>query len=89
MLDSKAVYHFSINIENGIQVIKDALKTAEDYTSEKDEISVMCFYDGAPEYRIVLKAPDFKTAEDLWVEVTKTIHGKMDEKGGQVTSYRL
>ena len=26
----------------------------------------MCFYDGAPEYRIVPKAPDFKTAEDLW-----------------------
>ena len=88
-VEIKGNLNFSINIENGIQVIKDALKTAEDYTSEKDEISVMCFYDGAPEYRIVLKAPDFKTAEDLWVEVTKTIHGKMDEKGGQVTSYRL
>ena len=48
----------------------------------------MCFYDGAPEYRIVLKAPDFKTAEDLWVEVSETIVGKMEESGGQATSFR-
>lgn len=48
----------------------------------------MCFYDGAPEYRIVLKAPDFKTAEDLWIEVTKLIVSVMEENGGQATSYR-
>ena len=38
------------------------------------------FYDGAPEYRIVLKAPDFKTAEDLWVDVTESISDVMQEK---------
>ena len=48
----------------------------------------MCFYDGAPEYRIVLKAPDFKTAEDLWVEVSNTIVTTMEDNGGQAASYR-
>ena len=72
-VEIKGSLNLSINIENGVQVIKEALQAAEDFTSGKDEISVMCFYDGAPEYRIVLKAPDFKTAEDLWVEVSETI----------------
>jgi translation initiation factor 2 subunit 1 len=87
-VEIKGSLNLSINIENGVQVIKEALQAAEDFTSEKDEISVMCFYDGAPEYRIVLKAPDFKTAEDLWVEVSETIVEKMEESGGQATSFR-
>jgi translation initiation factor 2 alpha subunit (eIF-2alpha) len=48
----------------------------------------MCFYDGAPEYRIVLKAPDFKTAEDLWQQVSDSIVTKMEESGGQATTFR-
>ena len=87
-VEIKGSLNLSINIENGVQVIKEALQAAEDFTSEKDEISVMCFYDGAPESRIVLKAPDFKTAEDLWVEVSETIVEKMEESGGQATSFR-
>ena len=87
-VEIKGSLNLSINIENGVQVIKEALQAAEDFTSEKDEISVICFYDGAPEYRIVLKAPDFKTAEDLWVEVSETIVEKMEESGGQATSFR-
>ena len=87
-VEIKGSLNLSINIENGVEVIRDALQSAENYTSEKDEISVMCFYDGAPEYRIVLKAPDFKTAEDLWVEVSNTIVTTMEDNGGQAVSYR-
>ena len=87
-VEIKGTLNLSINIENGVEVIRDALQSAENYTSEKDEISVMCFYDGAPEYRIVLKAPDFKTAEDLWVEVSNTIVTTMEDNGGQAVSYR-
>ena len=87
-VEIKGSLNLSINIENGVEVIRDALQSAENYTSEEDEISVMCFYDGAPEYRIVLKAPDFKTAEDLWVEVSNTIVTTMEDNGGQAASYR-
>tara|TARA_B100001248_G_scaffold233762_1_gene195475 strand:+ start:1184 stop:1969 length:786 start_codon:yes stop_codon:yes gene_type:complete len=87
-VEIKGSLNLSINIDDGVSVIRDALISAEQYTSEKDEISVMCFYDGAPEYRIVLKAPDFKTAEDLWGEVTASITNAMEENGGQATTYR-
>ena len=87
-VEIKGSLNLSINVENGVDVIRDALISAEQYSSEKDEVSVMCFYDGAPEYRLVLKAPDFKTAEDLWVEVTDSIIKVMEENGGQAATFR-
>ena len=87
-VEIKGSLNLSINVDNGVDVIKDALISAEQYSSEKDEVSVMCFYDGAPEYRLVLKAPDFKTAEDLWVEVTDSIIKVMEENGGQAATFR-
>ena len=87
-VEIKGSLNLSINVDNGVDVIRDALISAEQYSSEKDEVSVMCFYDGAPEYRLVLKAPDFKTAEDLWVEVTDSIIKVMEENGGQAATFR-
>jgi len=81
-------FTLSINVPNGINVIKDALSAAEDYSSNEEEISVSCYYNGAPEYRIELKAPDFKTAEDLWIDVSNTVVNHITENGGEATSYR-
>jgi len=81
-------FTISINVPNGINVIKDALNSAEGFSSEEEEISVSCFYNGAPEYRIELKAPDFKTAEDLWVNVSNTVVNHITENGGEASSYR-
>ena len=49
-VEIKGSLNLSINVDNGVDVIRDALISAEQYSSEKDEVSVMCFYDGAPEY---------------------------------------
>ncbi len=73
---------------NGINVIKDALSAAEEFSSSEEEISVSCFYNGAPEYRIELKAPDFKTAEDLWIEVSNSVVNHITENGGEASAYR-
>ena len=45
-VEIKGSLNLSINVENGVEVIRSALLSAEKYTSEKDEVSVMCFYDG-------------------------------------------
>ncbi len=87
-VEIKGSLNLSIDVENGVEVIKEALLSAEKFSSQPDEISVMCFYDGAPEYRIVLKAPDFKTAEDLWVDVTVSITDVMEQNGGHAATYR-
>jgi len=81
-------FTLSINVPNGINVIKDALTAAEDFSSSEEEISVSCFYNGAPEYRIELKAPDFKTAEDLWLNVSNTVVDRIIKNGGEASAYR-
>ncbi|MCH1481860.1 MAG: translation initiation factor IF-2 subunit alpha [Candidatus Poseidoniaceae archaeon] len=87
-VEIKGSLNLSVNSENGVEIIQEALLSAEKYSSEQDEISVMCYYDGAPEYRMVLKAPDFKTAEDLWLEVSKSVVSIIEENDGQVVCYR-
>ena len=47
-------------MNDGVSVIRSALEAAESLSNEEQEIDVKCFYDGAPSYRIELKAPDFK-----------------------------
>ena len=78
----------SINTPNGINVIRDALIAAEEFSSEEEEIIVACYYNGAPEYRIELKAPDFKTAEDLWINVSKTAVDHVLANGGEASAFR-
>ena len=87
-VEIKGALNISINSINGVEIIQEALLSAESFSSEEKEISVMCFYDGAPEYRIVLKAPDFKTAEDLWVEVTENLVSVMQKNGGEIQFFR-
>ena len=87
-VEIKGALNITINSINGVEIIQEALLSAENFSSEEKEISVMCFYDGAPEYRIVLKAPDFKTAEDLWVEVTENLVSVMNKNGGEIQFYR-
>ena len=78
----------SINTPNGVTVIRDALSAAEAYSSEEEEIIVSCYYNGAPDYRLELKAPDFKTAEDLWINVSKTAVDHVLENGGEASAFR-
>ena len=78
----------TINTPNGITVIRDALIAAEEFSSEEEEIIVACYYNGAPDYRIELKAPDFKTAEDLWVNVSKTAVDHVLANGGEASAFR-
>ena len=87
-VEIKGALNLSVNSENGVEIIREALLSAEKYSSEEDEISVICYYDGAPEYRMVLKAPDFKTAEDLWIEVSKSVISIIEQNDGQIVCYR-
>jgi len=48
---------------DGVDHIKDALQAAEGNGDVSDEIELSVSYVGSPEYRIQVKAPDYKTAE--------------------------
>ena len=78
----------SINVTDGVSVIRGALEAAESLSNEAEEIEVKCFYDGAPTYRIELKAPDFKVAESMWEQATQAVVNHMVAAGGEATAER-
>ena len=66
----------------GVDGVREALKAAEGNGDRPDEISLEVSYVGAPEYRITVQAPNYKTAEaeleasaDRAVEVIRTEGG--------------
>ena len=78
----------SINVNDGVSIIRSALEAAESLSNDEEEIDVKCFYDGAPSYRIELKAPDFKVAESMWELATKAVVDHMTAAGGEATAQR-
>jgi translation initiation factor 2 subunit 1 len=48
---------------DGVDHIKEALQAAEGNGDVSDEVELSVSYVGSPEYRIQVKAPDYKTAE--------------------------
>ena len=81
---------FILNVEQaeGIEIIREALVAAENVSDEKAELEINCYYDGAPSYRIELKAPDFKTAEDGWNNATSACVDIVVAAGGTAESER-
>ena len=87
-MEIRGILTLSINDINGVEVIQNALLEAESLSSTEEEIEVSCFYNGAPEYRIELRAPDFKTAESIWENATKATLKHVTEAGGEATAIR-
>lgn len=87
-VEVRGILTLSINAVNGVSVIQEALKAAEALTNEGEEIDVKCYYDGAPNYRLELRAPDFKIAESLWEQSTNAVTEHMIQAGGEATATR-
>ncbi len=84
----RAVANIQIHASEGIEVIRKALTAVEKCASEKDEVEIAAYYDGAPEYRIELKAPDWEIAESHWDQVESAIADNIGEDVGVVEIFR-
>lgn len=67
-------------VPDGVDVIKDALKHAEDNGDEEEEISVQCV--GAPRYRITVKSSDYILAEKALKAASERCIARVEESGG-------
>ena len=87
-VEIRGILTLKVETSNGVETVRDALVAAEKISSPEEEIEVNCYYDGAPEYRIELRAPDFKTAEDTWTASIAAVVSVIEEAGGTADSYR-
>ena len=85
----RARFEISVIVEAGIEVIRKALSSAEELTDEGTDVKVECFYDGAPFYRIEIRAPDYQVGEATWDEVNRRVIGTVEDGGGSVSSERF
>lgn len=69
---------------DGVDRIRDALSAGMVSTREQVKIQ----YIGAPKYRVVVAAPDYKTAEEEMKAVTTDIIAKMQACGGKASFHR-
>ena len=70
---------------DGAVHIRDALTKA---TMESDGVSVKVQYIGAPRYRIVVRAPDYKSAEEEIQKAAARVMKVLTAKGGETKFHR-
>ena len=81
-VEIRGICSIEIGGSKGVEAIKEALVTAESHADPENEITVSCFYDGAPKYRIEIKAPDYKLAESTWVSATNSLISSVESNQG-------
>ena len=79
----RAVADIQVHAAEGIEIIRSALCAVEDCASKENEVIITCFYDGAPEYRIELTAPDWEIAEAHWARVESAINDNVTDQTGE------
>jgi translation initiation factor 2 subunit 1 len=81
-VEIRGIFSIEIGGPKGVEAIKEALIEAESHADLENEISVNCYYDGAPKYRIEIKAPDYKLAESAWDMATKSLISNVELNQG-------
>ena len=66
----------------GVETVREALEAAEGNGEVPDEVDLEVAYVGAPEYRIRVQAPNYKTAEDQLEESAARARDTIEESGG-------
>ena len=84
----RAVAEIEIHAAVGIEAIRSTLTEVEKCSSKSDEVEICCYYDGAPEYRIELTAPDWDIAEKNWEKVESTISDNITDDVGTAVIIR-
>ena len=72
----------------GVDDIKEALQAAEGNGDIPEEIELEVTYVGAPEYRIRVKAPNYKTAEAQLQESAARAESAIESIGGEAAFHR-
>ena len=79
-VEIRGIAEIAVRKPNGIDVIKSTLLPVETSKSATSTVSVT--YIGAPRYRIVVEAENFKIAEKAMNNLVEKIHSNIDKHHG-------
>jgi translation initiation factor 2 subunit 1 len=81
-------FHIEVWSDKGVEAIRIALSDAEDIAKDMEEVEIDCYYDGAPEYRIEVVAPDYKSAEKAYEGARDAASSQIKKAGGHFELHR-
>jgi len=73
----------------GVNAIRETLLAAEACAVGLEEVTLTCHYDGAPHYRVDIRAPDYQAAESVWEAAQKAASERMSSAEGSISVERL
>jgi translation initiation factor 2 subunit 1 len=73
---------------NGVDMIREALKAAEGNGEVSEEAELEVTYVGSPEYRIEVRAPDYKAAEAELENSAARAEAVIEDRGGAARFHR-
>ncbi|MFB6133727.1 MAG: translation initiation factor IF-2 subunit alpha [Halanaeroarchaeum sp.] len=80
--------HLRAPSSDGVEQIRDSLKAAEGNGAVPEEVDLDVTYVGAPEYRIRVQAPNYKTAEAELESAAERAIEAVEEAGGEGSYHR-
>ena len=83
--------NFDIEVwsSEGVNAIKEILMAAESCAEDLEEVTLTCHYNGAPHYRVDIRAPDYPTAESVWEAAQEVTRKYMNSVDGSISIERL
>ena len=84
-VEIRGVFEIQVWGEEGVYAIRDALLDAEACADGLEEVTLTCHYDGAPSYRVDIRAPDYQVAESLWESAVEAVKKSMSTVNGSLS----
>ncbi|MGY8644496.1 MAG: translation initiation factor IF-2 subunit alpha [Candidatus Poseidoniales archaeon] len=88
-VEIRGIYDIEVWGSEGVHAIRETLVAVESVVENEEEVTLTCHYDGAPHYRIDIKAPDYSSAESAWDAANKIATKKIKSVKGSITIERL
>ena len=88
-VEIRGLFEIKVWGPEGVKAISDALQAAENCADGEEEVTLTCHYDGAPNYRVDIKAPDYPSAESVWEAAQEAASKKIGAVEGSITIERL
>jgi len=88
-VEIRGIYDIRVWGAEGINEIKKILIEVEKCASGIEDVTLTCHYDGAPNYRIDIRAPDYATAESIWEKASSVANKNIKTVEGTLSIERL
>ena len=88
-VEIRGLFEIEVWGPEGVNAIREALESAESCANGEEEVTLTCHYDGAPNYRVDIRAPDYPVAESVWEAAQRAASEQIGSVEGSITIERL